>query len=651
MQLLKVALYHHDGRIREITFRPGRLNIITGRSKTGKTALLDIVDYCLGRDEPSVPAGIIDLTVAWFGTLWQLNDGDGRVFLGRPQVPEKASSTNRAMMRFGGAELGLPAPEELAANVDSKSMRVQVGERIGLQDVRLDGGDTSLRGPFAVTLGAAAYFMFQRQDEIANTSVLFHRQAHTGVARNIRDTLPFFLGAVDGDQAARRAELSTAERGLRVARTDAARSVGAVETTFEMLRTLLQQAYAVGLTDTGDANSIVLQRQILERVRRPAEESAKDSADNTTQAQDRSRDLRNERDRLRQELGRALDDRELLLDAGDGVSGYGAAIGQHVGRLRSLELIGSPENGETCPVCSQPLQVPDPTAEQLTHRLTELRSEIEGLTAAQPARQAALKELTARTNILRAGLVSVEEALTATIAAAPDPAALGTSPSRDFIRGRIDATLANLPDNMDDDVAARNRAVEQAQAHVDALRAQLDEGADARLIAVMSAINDDITNLARALNVEHSERVWLDPNNLTVVAITPSGPRPLARIGSGENWVGYHLAVHLALHRYFITEQRPVPALLMLDQPSQSQQTGSATDNEVVQNMIRLLHDFCEELSPKFQIILVEHARVPEPWFDDDVVEFWDDHGLIPNSWADQTTWAAATSIADRPDD
>ena len=44
---------------------------------------------------------------------------------------------------------------------------------------------------------------------------------------------------------------------------------------------------------------------------------------------------------------------------------------------------------------------------------------------------------------------------------------------------------------------------------------------------------------------------------------------PMDRMGSGENWVGYHLIGHLALHSWFVEHARPVPRFLFLDQPSQ----------------------------------------------------------------------------------
>jgi uncharacterized protein YPO0396 len=51
MQILDIVLYSHDGRRREVKLNAGRMNIITGDSKTGKSALIDIVDYCFGAGE------------------------------------------------------------------------------------------------------------------------------------------------------------------------------------------------------------------------------------------------------------------------------------------------------------------------------------------------------------------------------------------------------------------------------------------------------------------------------------------------------------------------------------------------------------------------------------------------------------------------
>ena len=41
-----------------ISFQEG-LNIITGRSSTGKSAIIEIFDYCTGNGENTVPEGVI----------------------------------------------------------------------------------------------------------------------------------------------------------------------------------------------------------------------------------------------------------------------------------------------------------------------------------------------------------------------------------------------------------------------------------------------------------------------------------------------------------------------------------------------------------------------------------------------------------------
>ena len=45
-------------KIHKICFEPG-LNIITGKSSTGKSAILEIFDYCLGSSEDTIPDGKI----------------------------------------------------------------------------------------------------------------------------------------------------------------------------------------------------------------------------------------------------------------------------------------------------------------------------------------------------------------------------------------------------------------------------------------------------------------------------------------------------------------------------------------------------------------------------------------------------------------
>jgi hypothetical protein len=63
------------------------------------------------------------------------------------------------------------------------------------------------RDPLEATLQHGKLLAFQYQDEIAKKDLLFHRQGESYVALAIRDTLPYFLGAVEEDQLKIRHEL------------------------------------------------------------------------------------------------------------------------------------------------------------------------------------------------------------------------------------------------------------------------------------------------------------------------------------------------------------------------------------------------------------------------------------------------------------
>ncbi len=91
LQLRSISIYSHEGERRDVEFRLGSLNIVTGASKTGKSALLDIVDYCWGRAECTVAEGEIRKSVSWF-LLHLDNSGEGILLARRNPGPAGRAS-------------------------------------------------------------------------------------------------------------------------------------------------------------------------------------------------------------------------------------------------------------------------------------------------------------------------------------------------------------------------------------------------------------------------------------------------------------------------------------------------------------------------------------------------------------------------------
>jgi hypothetical protein len=353
-------------------------------------------------------------------------------------------------------------------------------------------------------------------------------------------------------------------------------------------------------------------------------------------------------------------EREVLLQQQETEGGFTSAVSTQVARLESLNLLApptptSPESevspGTTCPVCGSELAHPDPTPEGLRESLTQLNDQLSGIDAARPSRRVAVGELDTQLSISRSQLRAAETALQALTATENAIRQLPDGRGRAFTQGRIHAVLSTFSTNSDAELARRRQRADNAREHVQALEAELDPSEEREQVTSrLVAVSQDMTRWADQLELEHrGGSVRLDLNKLTVVTDTDDGPATLFRIGSGANWVGYHVVAHLALHRYFVRLSRPVPRILMLDQPTQvwyqsevDQQSGDLandSDRAAVNRLFRLIYEVVTELAPKLQIIVCDHANLPEDWFQAAVKHNWrDGRKLIPQEWIDTSS-------------
>ena len=642
MQILEVVLYQTDGKRRSVNFAAGALNVVTGVSATGKSALLHIVEFCLGRDQPTIPAGVIADSVDWYAVLLQFPST--RAFVARPRLGAGAVSTTRAMLELG-AELESLEVTALEVNTDTRSLREQLGRLIGIDEYRHQPTPGSLRQSYEAGLGQAALLCFQGQGEVANQNILFHRQSEDGVSQALKDTLPYFLGAVASDQAVRRQELVNARRDLRRAEEELANARRYSEAVDSEVMALLEEAYSSGLTNTREAASRDEAIALLTTAVVSPNNAEVSEADTAI----RRRELERRRQPLRQVLRDLADQRAILLEQVGSEQGYADAVESQISRLRSIELVPRSRTtrpSEACPICGSTLAEPDATVSQLGDSLSRLRTQLDGVRSARPRREAALRSLSERADAARQELRAIDAAVAEL--AAGDRHAAEMAPGVEeqaFRRGRIDALLTRIRP-AGSTIADKELAVRRAQLLVDELADLVDPDAEREeLISRLNVVGSDMTRLANELRLEHASRsIRLDLNRLTVVADTEQGPVPLSRVGSAENWVGYHLVAHLALHRYFVNQSRPVPRFLMLDQPTQAyfpsereQESGefeAEDDRQAVRRLFLLIRSVVQELEPNFQVIVADHANLDEDWFQKAV----DDNNfrgvkLIPDSW------------------
>jgi hypothetical protein len=155
------------------------------------------------------------------------------------------------------------------------------------------------------------------------------------------------------------------------------------------------------------------------------------------------------------------------------------------------------------------------------------------------------------------------------------------------------------------------------------VRAELDpEETRENVSSALGRVAAIAMQIARELEAEYSQySARLDLRSLSLIIDTNAGPRGLGQIGSGADWIVYHLAVVLALQQFFIENGRPVPRFLVLDQPSQvySAESDEATalddeDREALARYFRVIVDRINASGPGFQVLVLDHADLQEDW-------------------------------------
>lgn len=645
IQINDIVLYSHDGRYRRLIFKAGNVNIITGASKTGKSALIDIVDYCLGSGECRVPEGPIRHAVSWFGLRLQLKHG--HAFVARRCPDNHAVSSEDCFIEVAEF-VDIPESKELRHTTNTKGLVALVSGWSGIKDNLHEPHQGQIRPALSANVRHALALCFQNQNELSRKEQLFHigdpdARTQGYKFQALQDTLPYFIGATDDDYVWKREELRRLRRQLRsierrLSEIATLRGEGTTKAN-----SLLAQARDAGLTNTIPES---WEAQIA-ALRKVASVPLVNNDVTFLMGTEFAR-LTDERSKLLEEQHRIRYEIEAARAFEQDKNGFFREATEQQSRLKTIGIFKTSPRKHACPLCSQALEPSEqhPKAAEVNAMLISLSSRLESVTRASPLIGKAIAKLEME-------LQSIQELLTKNRA---DMESVRASDNRfgqiqddaqkkAYILGRIGLYLESMPDLPDTNALDDQAKVLRSQCND--LESELsDERIRDRIESITSFLAPQMTQWARDLNLEHSKfPLRLDLKKLTIVADTSDGPVSMDSMGAAENWVGYHLIAHLALHQWFVQKARPVPHFLFLDQPSQvyypaekdvdgSMFLVSEDDRIAVLKMLQLVFDAVKVVAPGMQVIITEHADINVDWYQAAVVERWR-RGLklVPEDW------------------
>ena len=193
-----LGLIDKDGKRHGVSLHEG-LNVVTGRSSTGKSALIEIFDYCMGADVDTIPKGVItDRAKVYFilmvinGNQWVIGHSQTEKSAYYIQLDDKLEDEKGITLEyFNEGNL-----------IRKREFRKELGFLFGLnipntQEKDEEEYSNKLKGRPSVRNMMS--YILQHQNLIANKLALFYRFDEKEKKEHVIDQFKIFANFVDAE--------------------------------------------------------------------------------------------------------------------------------------------------------------------------------------------------------------------------------------------------------------------------------------------------------------------------------------------------------------------------------------------------------------------------------------------------------------------
>ena len=641
---------------RQLSFKKGCVNVITGTNQRGKSAIGKIIDYCLASTKCTIPVGIIRDSVSWYAILIQIEEK-------YHYIARKVPGGGAASTEFCYHELELPevisSPEKTHSIDQIKNI---INNLFGLPNVPLAPQEEGQRIGYnaRASFRDLAAFNHLPQHIVANPNALFYRIETAPYRERLKRIFPLALGVVDGNYLELIHSQAELKKKLDAKQKEFDSKKEASNTWLHELTSFYLKAQELGLLPPNipcpdESEKIICSlKELLE-----PEVNTQEIEGRTVEAVSRLNKLLGQIEKSASELEAKRRRLAHLKRLSLTFESHTKELNHQKGRVESVGWFYQYINSSNkCPLCGQEDDIMEleylkklaislkQQSDKIKDNPTILQKEIHGL-------QKEINQLEKEIDQRRKEKFELERV------SVEARQARQSFQARERFVGRVDQAIHSIGEI--DDSGPLAGEVEGLATQFKAITKDIQKyKVVEKQRTALEQIGRTIQNIAKTLGLEKSDAVVrLVVDEFTLEFDDTRSKDYLWEIGSGENWMGYHIATLLALHKYFIDlTNNPVPSFLIVDQPTQvyfptvndsydrltksgADESSTSIDVSKAKAIFVALAQMVTEAKGKLQIIVTEHA--------DDMtyggVEFvnevdnWrgDDKALIPQAWISQT--------------
>lgn len=661
MQIKKIVLWPRKAGLppRFVPFQLGALNVITGLSKTGKSAVIPIIDYCLAADKCSIPVHTIRDACSWFGVVFDTLQGELLLARREPGTQKATGDMYVAQGRSVAIPRSLDAP-----NSNASAVKLLLNELAGLTQLNFDPEETGLSFRERPSFRDMTAFVFQPQNIVANPNVLFYKADTAEHREKLRVIFPYVLGAVTAEVLALRHEhqrltlqLRRKEREFNALQDVSVRWISDIKSWVSRAREL--GLLLVPLQDDASVADLVdALRSAAAPVGGPTGRDPDVRSSAVTAAANELILLQQEEGEVSTELSRLKHRFAEMNRFREAATDYRGSLVVRRDRLQIADWVGRLfDEKHECPLCGT---VDASVADQVASLRSALHHiEAQAISFAQiPAafdREYQRVEAEIDLSAERLNAVRTRRRVLQGASEEVRTRQYELAESIRFAGALSEALLRYDELTTDGDLAAEVKALKERLLAIDTqLRA-------AGVLAAERRARQRFTNfVGRILPRLDAERpndpVELLTNELTIQVTGTQRDDYLWEIGSGANWLSYHIATSIALHELFRGLPRNhVPTFAVYDQPSQvyfpSRSRTRASDADDVEKIrvsdedivsarkvFDVLAAAARESNGEWQAIVLDHAD-SDVWGGIDglnvAADWHNGEKLIPKEWLD----------------
>jgi len=656
LKIKSIILWPKDNslKIRVIPFKIDKVNVISGGNAKGKSALISIVDYCLGSGKCTIPIGYIRNLTEWFGIIVVIDNLE--ILLARKEPGNEVISGEMYIKKADKIVI----PEIIESNANYKDIIQELNNYANLVRIDFKSNENDKGFLQSISFRDLTALNFQTQHLIANPYALFYKADTYKHREKLITIFPYILGIIDNHHLELKEELKVLqkEESLLIKLLEERKAL--VNQWISEVKSYYAISFELGLIKGELVDNNWTFYQYVDSLRKALSNLDSNSIPSiqigaTSAIAQRISNLDNKEFEISQTLQKKQEKLYLLRNIQSGNIDYTSSLTTQKHRLDAASWFGKRlKESALCPFCGS-----DSTKSQkyiesykyiynnlqelsskssdmhkvFNYEISEIIKELNGLENELNQVRNEKQILRNENNLYREQRQRIDSIYK--------------------FGGKLELSLNNY-DKISNNSELQNK-IDKITARLSAIRRELDETKiEEKKRKALKDIADRIKFYAEIFDAEYYKTdIEFDIDNLTLRFSSNKRKDYLWEIGSGHNFMSYHISTILAIHEYLLTlADNKVPSLIMFDQPSQvyfPELKDNQTINEEayikVKNIFKVLSEFNKRTKNNVQIIIIEHAG-ESTWkeYSDEIVlaKNWrntnssEDKALIPQEWIDK---------------